>query len=131
MTQLTSQEKYKNHENIVNFFKPFPKCQRYEHFRAANEIVSGITFSVKKKENPPNVDGFKLYLSSREEYNDFHMDYFNVHGDELIAYFLDSGYKHFTMKLSKEFYLGLYIKGKQDEKNICRPYQICQTFHIM
>ena len=63
---------------------------------------------MKLKYNPQNVNGFKLYLSGREEHNHFHMGHFSINGDELTASVDDIGYKLYTMTLSKTFNIGIY-----------------------
>ena len=103
---------YNPHKSNVNIF-----------YRALNEIIAAITFSVKLKYNPQNVDGFKLYLSGQEEYNNFHMDFFNINGDELTASVEETGYKHYTMKLSKTFHIGInflsFIKELKLSPRLC------------
>ena len=35
------------------------------------------------------------------------MDFFNINGDELTASVEETGYKHYTMKLTKTFHIGI------------------------
>ena len=67
--------------------------------------LGGILLRIDLKANVKFVEGFRIFLSNREESNDFHINSFNMHHDQLMASKLELGYMQYDLEIHENLFL--------------------------
>ena len=92
-------------------------CRALLPEQSSNWTIGGLLVKQKLKNHNPLVDGFQLYLSDRESFNDYQRNEFKVHGMPLKARIRELGYNVYKLKIFKEVYLA------NDRRYSCKNYQ--------
>ena len=74
--------------------------------RFLNKSISGVIIDVNATKSHWKLKKFKVFLSSQEEFNDFHKNDFNIDGVELISSRSEPGYQQYNVKILKNNFLG-------------------------
>ena len=71
-----------------------------------NSTLAGLVLKVKKKDKRFDItNGYTIYLSNREEYDDYNFDFFKIDGETLSTSKDNLGYWQYKLKINEMEYL--------------------------
>ena len=91
---------------LTSMVHPSGRCCKVlppEHIN--NSTLGGILLRIDLKANVKFVEGYRIFLSNREESNDFHINSFNMHHDQLKASILELGYMQYDLEIHENLFL--------------------------
>ena len=107
------------HNVHTSLTRPIPRgvcCKVAVPDEIKNIKLDGIVIRMMTKDNLDLMKGFRLYLTSRDKANDYHLDHFDRDGPELEASMKELGYMQYDLQLHQEYHL-------EDNKDyLCKHY---------
>ena len=91
---------------LTSMVHPIGKCCKVlPPEEGINSTLGGIGIRVHLQNSVKFVEGFKLFLSNREESNDFHIKSFNMQHDQLKTLKSELGYVLYDLEVHENLYL--------------------------